>query len=310
MEEGTAVVLQCEKLCKNFGKKNILHEVSVKIEQEDILGFIGPNGAGKTTTIKLILGLQAISSGTVKINGYDIQKDFTNAIKKVGAIVENPDLYMYLTGYENLKMIANLYKTQENKKIGKERIEEVIKLVGLENRIHDKVSKYSLGMRQRLGIAQAILHKPNLLILDEPTNGLDPEGIKEIRELIQILSKKEKMAVFISSHNLSELESFCNKVCIIKNGIIIETSKIEDVKNSAKENKYSIEINDTKLLENTKYNVKRIDDTKANIEITKEEVPELIKELVEKNAKIYSVKEEQISLEDAFLKKTGGNIIE
>ena len=142
---------------------------------------------GKTTTIKLILGLQKITSGTVKINGYDIEKEFTKAIKRVGTIVENPDLYMYMSGYENLKMIANLYEG-----ITKERIDEVIKLVGLENRIKDKVSKYSLGMRQRLGIAQAILHKPNLLVLDEPTNGLDPEGIKQIKDLIVKLAKRRK----------------------------------------------------------------------------------------------------------------------
>ena len=125
---------------------------------------------GKTTTIKLILGLQGIDEGKVEINGFDIEKEFTKAINKVGAIVENPDLYMYLSGYENLKLVANMYKG-----IKEERIEEVVKLVKLENRINDKVSKYSLGMRQRLGIAQAILHKPNLLVLDEPTNGLDPE---------------------------------------------------------------------------------------------------------------------------------------
>ena len=138
-------ILQCENLYKNFGKKEILKNVSLEIERGDILGFIGPNGAGKTTTIKLILGLQSITKGKVKINGYDIEKQFEKAIEKVGAIVENPDLYMYLTGYENLQLMANLYK-----KIDKKRIDEVVKLVKLENRINDKVSKYSLGMRQRL----------------------------------------------------------------------------------------------------------------------------------------------------------------
>ena len=138
-------ILQCENLYKNFGKKEILKNVSFEIERGDILGFIGPNGAGKTTTIKLILGLQSITKGKVKINGYDIEKQFEKAIEKVGEIVENPDLYMYLTGYENLQLMANLYK-----KIDKKRIDEVVKLVKLENRINDKVSKYSLGMRQRL----------------------------------------------------------------------------------------------------------------------------------------------------------------
>ena len=138
-------ILKCENLYKNFGKKEILKKVSFELYGGDILGFIGPNGAGKTTTIKLILGLQNITKGKVLINGFDIEKNFEKAIEKVGAIVENPDLYMYLTGYENLKLIANLYKNVDEK-----RIEEVIKVVKLENRIHDKVSKYSLGMRQRL----------------------------------------------------------------------------------------------------------------------------------------------------------------
>ena len=298
------VVLKCEHLHKNFGKKEILKDVSLELEKGDILGFIGPNGAGKTTTIKLILGLQSITSGTVKINGYDITSNFTNAIRNVGAIVENPDLYMYLTGYENLKLIANLYKG-----VGKERIDEVVKLVKLENRINDKVSRYSLGMRQRLGIAQAILHKPNLLILDEPTNGLDPEGIKEIRELLKDLAEKEEMAVLISSHNLLELETFCNKICIIKNGKVMETNKIEDVKNIAKSG-YIFEIDNTEMIDKMFKNVTIVNRNMFKIAVDRDEVPSVIKKLVENDIKIYAVNENKISLEDAFLKKTGGNIID
>lgn len=298
------VVLKCEHLHKNFGKKEILKDVSLELEKGDILGFIGSNGAGKTTTIKLILGLQSITSGTVKINGYDITSNFTNAIRNVGAIVENPDLYMYLTGYENLKLIANLYKG-----VGKERIDEVVKLVKLENRINDKVSRYSLGMRQRLGIAQAILHKPNLLILDEPTNGLDPEGIKEIRELLKDLAEKEEMAVLISSHNLLELETFCNKICIIKNGKVMETNKIEDVKNIAKSG-YIFEIDNTEMIDKMFKNVTIVNRNMFKIAVDRDEVPSVIKKLVENDIKIYAVNENKISLEDAFLKKTGGNVID
>ena len=298
------VVLKCEHLHKNFGKKEILKDVSLELEKGDILGFIGPNGAGKTTTIKLILGLQSITSGTVKINGYDITSNFTNAIRNVGAIVENPDLYLYLTGYENLKLIANLYKG-----VGKERIDEVVKLVKLENRINDKVSRYSLGMRQRLGIAQAILHKPNLLILDEPTNGLDPEGIKEIRELLKDLAEKEEMAVLISSHNLLELETFCNKICIIKNGKVMETNKIEDVKNIAKSG-YIFEIDNTEMIDKMFKNVTIVNRNMFKIAVDRDEVPSVIKKLVENDIKIYAVNENKISLEDAFLKKTGGNVID
>ena len=297
-------ILKCENLCKNFGKKQILDNVSLEVKQGDILGFIGPNGAGTTTTIKLILGLQSIDSGTVKINRHDIQKDFEKAIEKVGTIVENPDLYMYMSGYNNLKLIANLYKNVDNK-----RIDEVVKLVKLEQRIKDKVSKYSLGMRQRLGIAQAILHKPNLLILDEPTNGLDPEGIKELRELIKNLAEKEKMAIVISSHNLAELESFCNKVTIIKNGKIVETNSINEVKKV--EQSYIIELDDINNIEKIiETQIEKINENKFKINVRKEEIPQIIKKLVNANKKIYMVNEEILSLEDAFLKKTGGNVIE
>ena len=297
-------ILKCENLCKSFGKRQILNNVSLEVNQGDILGFIGPNGAGKTTTIKLILGLQSIDSGAVKINGYDIQKEFEKAIEKVGTIVENPDLYMYLSGYENLKLIKNMYKDVDEK-----RIDEVVKLVKLEQRINDKVSKYSLGMRQRLGIAQALLHKPNLLILDEPTNGLDPEGIKELRDLIKELAKKEKMAIVISSHNLSELESFCNKVTIIKNGKVVETSTINEVKKV--EQSYIIELDNLidvqRILETS---IEQISETQFKINVNKEEIPQIVKKLVESNKKVYMVNEEILSLEDAFLKKTGGNVIE
>lgn len=298
-------VLKCENLNKKFGKKQVLDNVSLEIQEGDILGFIGPNGAGKTTTIKLILGLQSITEGKVSINGYDIEKQFTKAIEKVGAIVENPDLYMYLSGYENLKLIANMYPG-----INQARIDEVVKLVKLENRIKDKVSKYSLGMRQRLGIAQAILHKPNLLILDEPTNGLDPEGMKEMRDLLVELAKQEKMAILISSHNLAELDNLCNKVCIIKNGKIIETSDISTIKKQENKQFKLFEVDDTKRVKVLLPEAVMIKNNRFKINVSKEEVPEIIIKLVENQIKIYEVKEEEKSLEQAFFEKTGGNVIE
>lgn len=299
------LILKCEKLNKKIAKKQILKDVSFEIYEGDILGFIGPNGAGKTTTIKLILGLQSITEGKVYINGFDIEKQFTKAIERVGAIVENPDLYMYLSGYENLKLIANLYKG-----IDKKRIDEVVKLVRLENRIHDKVSKYSLGMRQRLGIAQAILHNPSLLILDEPTNGLDPEGIKEMRELLVELAKKEKMAILISSHNLAELDNLCNKVCIIKNGEIIETNNISNIKKEANTNYKIFEIQDTNKVKELLSSAVIISKDEFKLDITKNEIPEIVKLLVKNDIAIYGIKEEEKTLEDAFFEKTGGNVIE
>ena len=304
------VILSCSNLNKKIKNKQILKDVSFELSEGEILGFIGPNGAGKTTTIKLVLGLQSITSGTVKINGFDIEKNFVKAIEKVGAIVENPDFYMYLSGQKNLELIANMYKNIE-----KERIDEVVKLVGLENRIKDKVSKYSLGMRQRLGIAQAIINKPSLLILDEPTNGLDPEGIKELRELLIKLAQKEKMAIFISSHNLAELESFCNKICIIKNGEIIENASMKELKEkfSNESSIFNVEVDNSNsikiLLGDFIEYIKIIDEKKFTILISKEKVPELVEKLVKHNIKIYEIYEEKITLEEAFLKRTGGNII-
>ena len=260
---------------------------------------------GKTTAIKLILGLQSITRGIVVINGYNFEKDFTNAIKKVGAIVENPDMYMYLSGYENLKLVANLYEN-----ISEERILEVVNLVKLENRIKDKVSKYSLGMRQRLGIAQAILHKPNLLILDEPTNGLDPEGIKEIRELLINLAKNEKMGILISSHNLAELDNFCNKVCIIKNGTVIETSEISKIKKDTNKDIEIFEVDNINLAKTIVDGIEIIDNNKFKLNVSKEQVPEIINALVNNGIKVYEVKQEVNTLEEAFLEKTGGNVIE
>ena len=214
--------LKCIKLEKKVKDKILVQDISFSVNQGEVVGLVGPNGAGKTTIIKLILGLVKITKGNVYINGLDIEKNFVKAIEKVGAIVENPDLYMYLSGYDNLKITANNYKN-----ISKERINEVIKIVGLENRIKDKVSTYSLGMRQRLGIAEAIINNPQLLILDEPTNGLDVEGIIEIRNLIKELSKKG-IAILVSSHNLSEIGNICSRIIAVKKGKIVEDSDIDN----------------------------------------------------------------------------------
>lgn len=289
-------LLECQNLCKSFGKKQILKDVSFEIDEGDILAFIGPNGSGKTTTIKLILGLQNIDKGKVTINGFDIEKDFVKSIEKVGAIVENPDTYMYLTGWQNLKLTANLYKD-----ITDEKIKEIVKLVELEGRINDKVSKYSLGMRQRLGIARALINEPNVLILDEPTNGLDPEGIKDLRNLLKKLAK-EGLGILISSHNLAELESFCNKVLIIDNGTIIETSEVKEFKNNG--NKYTFNVSNTKDLDIE--GIYEVTKNKFSYNGEKEDIANIIKTLVKKNIDVYEVKMEELTLEEAFLKKTGG----
>ena len=294
------MILECKNLYKKLGKKQILKDVSFDIYEGDIMAFIGPNGAGKTTTIKLILGLQSIDKGSVIINGYNVKTDFVKAIEKVGCIVENPDVYMYLSGYDNLKLIANTYKN-----ITKEKIDELVKLVGLENRIKDKVSKYSLGMRQRLGIAAALINEPNLLILDEPTNGLDPEGIKDLRNLLKKLAKEKNMGILISSHNLAELESFCSKVCVISDGEIIDYNDIKNFKHV--DNVYRITVDDTSKIELK--DMKNVKKTSFEINASKEQISKIIKELVKQDIDIYEVVELELSLEEAFLQKAGGNKI-
>ena len=297
-------LIEVKKLNKSFGNKQILKDVSFTINEGEILGFIGPNGAGKTTTIKLMLGLQSIDSGEVIIDGYDIKKDFEKAIKSVGAIVESPDLYMYLSGRQNLELIASYYDN-----ITKEDIDKTIKLVGLEKRINDKVSKYSLGMRQRLGIAASILHKPKVLILDEPTNGLDPEGIKDMRELLVKLSKKG-YGILISSHNLSELDTFVTNTCIIQNGKIISTSTVKELK-KLNNTTFKIDLNTTKGIKKLiKKNVEIIDDDSIELKVEKDEITEYIKLLIDNNYQVYQVLMEELSLEDAFIQMTGGNKID
>lgn len=289
-------VLEVKNINKFFGKKQILKDISFDIEEGEILGFVGPNGSGKTTTIKIILGLQKASSGEVYINGKNIKENFENAIRKVGAIVESPDMYMYLSGLDNLKLVANYYNISHDK------IDSIVEFVGLKDRIKDTVSKYSLGMRQRLGIAQAILNKPNLLIVDEPTNGLDPSGIIEFRKMLKELAKKEKMSIFISSHNLSEIENICDKVLLINEGEIVSLDVLHE-KND--KDKYKLELNSTKKLEN-KENIEIIDENFINYYGEKEDIAKFIEFLVSKKIKIYSVVKDKESLEDIFIKKTGG----
>ena len=261
--------------------------------------YTGPNGAGKTTTIKCVLGLQKITRGKVFINGYDISKNFVKAIEKVGSIVESPDVYMYMSGYDNLLLQARMYKN-----IKEEDIYKIIKLVGLENRIYDKVNKYSLGMRQRLGIAIALINNPKLLILDEPTNGLDPEGIKELRELLVELAKSG-MGILISSHNLSELESFCNKVCILSHGELLEENTIAKIK-EIDENKYIIKVSNLKKVLKFLNSCDRvIDDNYVEVIRDEKDIAKFIKELVNNNIDIFEVKKEDLSLEEAFIRRAG-----
>lgn len=216
-------VLSVKRLHKKIRGKIIIHDVSFEVNEGEIFGFLGPNGSGKTTTIRMLVDLIKPTSGDVYICGNHVQKEPEKALRHVGCIVENPEVYPYLTGYENLEYFARMLDGTDEA-----RIREVISIVRLEERIHEKVKTYSLGMRQRIGIAQALLGRPKLLILDEPTNGLDPKGIKELREFVRMLAE-QRMSVFISSHLLSEIQLLCDRVAIINGGKVLAEGCVSDL---------------------------------------------------------------------------------
>ena len=217
-------IIETRDLTKVFKDTKVVNKVNISVKEGDIYGFLGPNGAGKSTTIKMILGLVKPTEGTALINKYDIVSQRKNAIEFVGAMVEAPSFYGYLSGYKNLKLYANLYQKDDN------RINEVLELVGLSNAKNKKVSNYSLGMKQRLGLASALLGEPPILILDEPTNGLDPAGIHEIRNLVKSLPKRYDCTVLISSHMLSEIELLADDIGILNHGRLLFEGSLEDLK--------------------------------------------------------------------------------
>ena len=224
-EDDENKILEIKGLSKSFGKRKVLNNVNLDIYDGEIVGLIGTNGAGKSTLIKTVLNLYKSDSGLIKICGFNIKTDLTKALEKIGCIVENPDMYEDISGRKNLKITEILSKNDND-----EYTKEIIKLVKLEDRIDDKVKTYSLGMKQRLGIANALIQKPKLLILDEPTNGLDPLGIIELREILKKINVEQKTTILISSHILSEVESICDKVFIIDNGKIINSFGMEKIK--------------------------------------------------------------------------------
>lgn len=299
-------LLKIEGLKKVIKKKKILDGISLAVNSGEIVGFLGPNGAGKTTTIKMIMGLFKITEGKIIVCGHDVATDFENAMQNLGGIVESPDLYKRLTGRQNLEYFASMYSD-----VNKDNIEEVIKLVKMSERINDKVKTYSLGMCQRIGIAQALLHNPRLLVLDEPTNGLDPIGIKELRDLLKMLAKEAGVGVFISSHLLSEMELMCDRICIIDNGIMIGEKTMGQIKESDDESIYKYTFITNKNEEAFKY----FEALETNCEIQNDgvmiimkrsEIPEIIKHLVKNNIDIYAVNQTQRTLEQDFISMTTG----
>ena len=220
MSEPTLVATN---LTKVIGKRTIVDNVSFTLQPGEVFGFLGPNGAGKTTTIRMLVGLIRPTAGHVTICGYDVRRQFEHAMRNVGCIVENPDLYRFMTGRENLEHFARMLGVNGTE------IDRVAKLVALDHRLDQRVGTYSLGMRQRLGIAQALLGEPRLLILDEPANGLDPAGIREIRELLRHLSREKQMSVFLSSHLLAEVQLICDRVAIIHRGQLLREAPVAEL---------------------------------------------------------------------------------
>lgn len=219
-----ATAIQLKHVSKYFGKRKVVDDLSFTTQTGEVFGFLGPNGAGKTTTIKMLVGLIGIDEGSISVCGNDVTKNFEKALANIGGIVENPEMYRYMTGYQNLKQYARMRKG-----VTDQRINQVVELVGLSNRIHEKVSKYSLGMRQRLGVAQALLHQPKVLVLDEPTNGLDPAGIRQLRDILRNLAHTEDICVLVSSHLMSEMQLMCDRVAILVKGQLIQTTTVEEL---------------------------------------------------------------------------------
>lgn len=307
-----ATALKIEHLNKSFGRRKILHDVCLETYTGEVFGFLGPNGAGKTTVIKLIAGLLRLDDGDISICGHNIEKEYEAAMSYVGGIVENPELYKYMTGMQNLKQYANMRKG-----VTKERINEVVELVGLSNRINDKVSKYSLGMRQRLGLAQALLHKPKVLVLDEPTNGLDPAGIKQLRDILKEVAHKEDVCVFVSSHLMSEMELMCDRVGIIVRGTVTSVQTIDEMLSSMDDTTVTFEylVNDASSAASIiteRYPDGQITISNANnftLTISSEDANELAADinvlLIEGNVRLYGMfKHTNRSLEDAFIELT------
>lgn len=302
----TDKVIEVKGLYKKFKSIVAVDNIDLNVYRGDVFGFLGPNGAGKSTTIRMLLSLIKPNSGSIKIFGLPLEKNRIEILKKIGAIVEKPDFYLYLTAYKNLEILGKLSGADTSKK----KIMELLELVGLEKRYNSKVKTFSHGMKQRLGLAQALLHDPELIILDEPTTGLDPQGMKEIRELIVYLSNEKNKTIFLSSHILREVELIATRMIIINKGKTQVEGTVEELLN-ADLMSVSFEVDDVnkaiELINNSQWKnfYKSTFKNEINFEMKKENVAELNKFLNDKNVFVSAVVPVR-SLEDYFLKITEG----
>ncbi|MBG9793340.1 ABC transporter ATP-binding protein [Paenibacillus dendritiformis] len=306
-------VVELEGVTKKIRGKTIIDNLSFRVRRGEVYGFLGPNGAGKTTTIRMIVGLMSMTSGRIRIEGHDIRTDRAKAMTHVGAVVENPELYKFMSGRKNLLHFARL----SGKSISEERIEEIVRLVELENAIDKKVKNYSLGMRQRLGIAQALLHDPSILILDEPTNGLDPAGIRQLRDYLRRLAREEKISILVSSHLLSEIELMCDRVVIIQNGKFVGERELNPSADAAEARPATIYLEVDRAEEALQalaaadWQAAR-DEARSGITVNvmRNEIPKVVEKLVHAGIAIYEVRTSAPTLEDTFLTMTKGGRIE
>ena len=299
----TALVAQ--HLTKIIGARTIVDDVSFELRPGEVFGFLGPNGAGKTTTIRMLVGLIKPTRGSVTVCGFDIRRDFERAMRCIGCIVENPDLYRFMTGRENLEHFARMLG------VASAEIERVASLVNLAHRLDQRVGTYSLGMRQRLGIAQAMLGNPRVLILDEPANGLDPAGIREIRELLRGLAAERNLAVFVSSHLLGEVELTCDRVAIIHKGQLLRSGTVGELISSQRT--MEIRVDDVAraaaLLEERGVNA-TTDHDLVFAAIEEEDAPAVISALTNERISVFHARPRVQSLEEMFLEATGGETVD
>lgn len=302
----TQYALEVHNLTKKIGKKLIVENVTFQIEKGEIFGLLGPNGAGKTTIIRMIVHLINRTEGQVVINGHDLDQSFNEAMGEIGAIVENPEFYKYMSGMKNLKH----YMRMATKDVSVERLDEVIRLVGLEQAIHQKVRTYSLGMRQRLGVAQALLHSPSILILDEPTNGLDPQGIREFRDYLRLLVN-QGISVLVSSHLLSEMELMCDRFAIIEKGRLTHISRMDESVQLGSQTKQHVmfEVDNTEQAFNLLVNQnlgegRKIEAGFIYASMDRETVAKANQLFVSNGLEVYEISYLKASLEDRFLEIT------
>ncbi|HEV7239503.1 MAG TPA: ABC transporter ATP-binding protein [Thermoanaerobaculia bacterium] len=297
--------LSASHLTKIIGKRTIVDDVSFDLSPGEVFGFLGPNGAGKTTTIRMLVGLIKPTRGNVTVCGFDLRRQFEKAMRCIGCIVENPDLYRFMTGRENLEHFSSMLGVPSSE------IERVASLVNLAHRLDQRVGTYSLGMRQRLGIAQAMLGDPRVLILDEPANGLDPAGIREIRELLRTLAAERGLAVFVSSHLLAEIELIADRVAIIHKGRILRTGTVRELISSQRA--MEIRVDDVTRAEAI-VRERGIEATVAKdvvlVPIEEADAPPLIAALTENGVAVFHARQRVHTLEEMFLEATGGETVD